>query len=132
MFDEEIHSYASQTVTFLAEEDDVIDALLSILRLDKWENFQMHYETGTLSAERTDLHVHSEDDGALEVPVTFAMQASWTDVEDGQFDLMIGVEEPEYDWTQDHCETAMRSIFTALKSTFPSGPSGGADKNGAG
>lgn len=118
MFEQQSNSQASWTHTFRGSEDDVVDALLSLLRRDQWENLKLHYEHGTLSAERTELRKHTENSETDEYPVTFAIAVSWFE-SDGDTEVMVEVTETEFDWTQDECSTICESIKTALRYTFP-------------
>lgn len=118
MFEGQTNSQITMTKVFLSTEDDLIDALLSILRRDRCENLKMHYETSSLSAERTELHLLKASDGQEEeVPVVFAIAASWFNA-DGEVELMVGVTETEYDWTQDECISICESIIKALEISF--------------
>ncbi len=124
MFEEQGNSQASFTQVFRGTEDDVIDALLSVLKRDRWENLKLHYENGTLTAERTELRIHTGPNGEKdEYAVTFAMATSWFE-SDGEVEIMVDISEMEFDWTQDECGAMVESILTALRFTFPLGDNG--------
>jgi hypothetical protein len=100
MTEEQENNQASFEHRFFAGEDDLVDILLSLLRREGWENLQMHYEAGNLSAEKTVLRVLSKSDSKEEFPVTFAFWAQWTDG-DEEVDLLVEITESEYEWTYD-------------------------------
>jgi len=108
---------ASVEQRFYAEEDDLIDTLLALLNSDNWENLEMHYEQGNLSAEKTVLRVRSENGSKQELPITLALMAQWSEG-DSEVDLCIEITESEYDWTFDECQTACESILDTLKTSF--------------
>jgi hypothetical protein len=118
MQEQQENSHFSITIVFRGTEDDVIDELLSILKRDKWENLEMHYELGTLTAERTDLHVHDFDGEEEELPLTFALATSWFTSEN-EVEVMVEVNEAEQEWTYDACEKLCAGIITAMSSKFP-------------
>jgi hypothetical protein len=118
MQDQQENSHATVTTAFRGAEDDVVDELLSILKREKWENLEMHYELGTLTAERTDLHVHDFDGEEVELPLTFALSASWFSSED-EVELMVEVNEGEQEWTYDECQKLCAGIISAISSKFP-------------
>jgi hypothetical protein len=118
MFEPQANCRASFTQTFLGDEDEIVDTILSILRRDGWENLKMHYESGSLSAEKTDLRTRSTDDGKSEEPLTFALSASWFSSEDA-VELMVEVTETEQEWSQDECASIVESILIGLKNRFP-------------
>jgi hypothetical protein len=110
---------ASFEQRFLADEDELVDALLALLRRELWENLEMHYEAGNLSAEKTVLREHAEKGVKEEFPVTLALAAQWLAGEDEEeVDLVVDISESEYDWTLDECQSTCESILTALKTTF--------------
>ncbi len=86
--------------------------LLSILKRDRWEELKMHYETGTLTAERTELRLHEVDGQKEEFPVTFALSVSWFE-SDKQVEIMVEITEPEFEWTHDECDSMCNSILEA-------------------
>jgi len=129
MLEQQDNSQASITLAFRADEDDLIDELLTTLKRDTWENLEMHYELGHLSAERTDLIMHDFDGEEEEVPLTFALAASWF-ASDGEVELMVEVNEAEHDWTDYQCQQLCTSIMTALSAKFPTVSDNGIEVDG--
>lgn len=117
MFEGQENSQASISRVFVADEDDLVDALLSVLRRDGCENLKMHYEAGTLTAEKTLLRVHAANQSKEEVALIFGIAASWAESE-GEVELVIGVTETEFDWSQDECTSLCESIIKALEVSF--------------
>lgn len=78
---------------FDAEEDEVVDELLSALRSARFENLKLNYERGELSAERTDLvSDHDPTSPDQESTVTYALAASWA-ADDNLVELILTVDE---------------------------------------
>jgi len=113
MFEPQSNSQASFTKVFAAGEDDIVDSLLSILKVDRWENLKLQYEGGSMSAERTELRTDTFEDVKEEVPVTFALTASWFE-SDAETEIMVAIVESEYEWSQDECSTICDSILSGL------------------
>jgi hypothetical protein len=111
------NNQASFTKTFAGNEDDIVDGLLSILKRDRWEELKMHYETGTMTAELTELRIRDVGGQKEELPLTFALSVSWFET-DKEVEVMVEVTEPEYDWTQDECDAICNSILEAMKVTL--------------
>ena len=118
MQEERNNSHASITRTFVAPEDDVIDELLSLIKRDKWENLELHYERGSLTAERTDMVTRDYDGETEDVPLTFALCATWFSADD-EVELMIEIDEPECDWTESACHDVAAKFIQELSSKIP-------------
>jgi len=117
MQEEKINSHAAITRIFVGAEDDVLDELLSILRREKWENLSLHYERGGLSAERTDMHDHELDGTSEELPLTLALAATWFSADD-QVEIMLEIDEPDYDWTDEICAEVGSKLMQEMSGKF--------------
>ncbi|HEY9776849.1 MAG TPA: hypothetical protein V6C81_24005 [Planktothrix sp.] len=115
MQEERNNSHSSITRMFSAHEDDLVDELLSLIRREKWENLELHYELSTLSAERTDMVTKDYDGNQEEVPLTLALSATWVASED-EVELTIEIDEPECDWTETVCAETGAKFMRELSS----------------
>ncbi len=78
----------------------------------------MHYELANLTAERIDLHNHDFDGKEEEVPLTFALAASWFS-SDGEVELMVEINEADQEWSYEECQKLSAAIMTAVSAKFP-------------